>query len=156
MYRIISYCIISSCQAPMMLEVEDWNQQTYQLPPVPLPGLCFPLGVHVLEGCGEETQECFEQLKQNLLNVKNLWVLMQIFEEDKKTEEFPDFACWGRWADCGSGSCRTRCGEPSSAPCTDRSQTASRGPGDTDSSHTFKRPHQVCVCADAGRGQQSA
>lgn len=29
--------------------------QTYQLPPVPLPRLCFPLGVHVLEGCGDRT-----------------------------------------------------------------------------------------------------
>lgn len=31
--------------------------QTYQLSPVPLPGLCFPLGVHVLEGYGEMTAQ---------------------------------------------------------------------------------------------------
>lgn len=30
--------------------------QDYQLSPVPLPGFCFPLGVHVLEGCGEQSR----------------------------------------------------------------------------------------------------
>lgn len=41
----------------------------------------------------------------------------------------PDFAYWGHWAGCGLGSCRTQYGVPSSAPCTDQSQTASHDPG---------------------------
>lgn len=40
--------------------------QDYQLSPVPLPGFCFPLGVHVLEGCGEQSRRISNQVTNHI------------------------------------------------------------------------------------------
>lgn len=65
---------------------------------------------------------------------------------ENKWKGLPDFAYWGHWAGCGSGFCRTRCGEPSSAQCTDQSPTASHAPGNT--RHTLLTT-EVCGAAQA-------
>lgn len=68
----------------------------------------------------------FIQMSSTTPNDSRIWKNIEI------KNGLPDFAYWGHWEGCDSGSCRTRCDEPVSVLCRARSQITSRGPRSKD------------------------